>query len=218
MLNNDFRIENITEIILIRQTLLSPLDSSLEGISILDCFDIQMVKTKWLSQVHHTITDREILNEVDESIRHTVTICRREEETCRHQLIKEQDYLEESLISAPKMGDVFEFTKYSNTRIGIVISPPALTAHFQKRFKVRMALIVTAYRASQSDKTTAFGVRTASIGDIGPLWAACYTATIQKLDNDSKKHYRARFRQVSLSMQDLKAIHERVLLYLGVES
>lgn len=198
--------------------------SSLDGYGILHCFDVQTVKTKWLTHIHNTITNEQILTEVDEAIRHTTVACKRREERCRHELTEGR--LKEYMDTAPVTGDIFKFTHGFQEHFGVVISSPLLTAFYLKIFeksnrKRRMALVVRAKLARSTQKTKNFGVRTSIIPGIGPLWVPCYTATIKCLDDipdpKTENNYQVRFEKKTLSTQDIKAIQERVRLYLGVE-
>lgn len=197
---------------------LRPEMTSLEGISILYGFDVQSIHHHWLTRVHSTITDRQVLDELDEAMNHTTGVCHQDRSRCRHQLGQRVSS------SSPKghpetliPGDVLRFSDRFGDYLGIMVSPPSFTKFYKDCFGKRMALVVYADMAMAEDKTAPFGVRTAHVGDLGELWVRCYTATIKKLD-ERLPYYRVKPSGWRLGEKDIEAIRERVRLYLGIDA
>lgn len=191
--------------------------SSLEKVSVLNCFDIQSVCNHWFTRVHHTITEQNVLEDIDEAIRHTTTTVPQQAKLhSRHRL--DWRKVKNHIISSPDAGDIMEINTHAGSTLCIVISSRIMNAYYRTCLAGgRIALVVTAESAELEDKTTTYGVRTTSIPSRGELWVACYTPTLRYIESRLPKR-EVRFLGCRLSPKDLDAVLERVGLYLGVES
>ena len=180
-------------------------------------FDIQQVFYKWKTDIIHTITDSAFLDEINEAMGHCVDRCQRNVNRCRNQLTPDYNGLGKLMLDAPDEGDIFEITKDGIVGLFAVISPTPISARYTKCFYKKAALVVRVESSEAEDETSTYGVLTEPIERLGRLWVACHTVSMCSLESNSKTNYHVRPKDLKLSTDDLQAVRERVLGYIGIE-
>ncbi len=197
------------------ELLLHPNTTALNGISILNCFDIQTIHINWLTRIHSTVTDQRLLSEMNEAMGHATGLCQNTPEKCRHEVLCEEELLPYYRV-APEAGQLIKIKTDEYISYYAIISPRLITARYYQCFKkYKMALTVRVDKAKETDKTTNYGVYIEPTSDKGALWAPCYTASILNLQDTHWR--RVTFLDRKLSPEELVAVQERVRLYLGLE-
>jgi hypothetical protein len=122
------------------------------------------------------------------------------------------------MLDAPDEGEIFEIVKDGTAALFAVISPLEISARYRKCFRKKAALVVSVEKSESNDKTSIYGVLTDVIEGLGALWVPCHTVSMCSLESNPKTNYLVHPTDLQLSLDDVRAIRERVISYLGIES